>query len=450
VAGADNTTIPPDEVGVSGAAPVGESAWRPARLKSPRLFEEGLRLLVLRLAQYVLLFVSGLVLARTLGPTGRAHYALPLALAVCVQLLVSLSLEYSTGRMLARREATVVELARLLMAANLVLGGVGIGASIAVGLLARGAWLGDASASAVVIAAATIPFGLAQMASGGLLVRLGALRAYGWTVVGAAVLQLGLMVSLSSFGRLTPDLALVATFAGYAASAAGLTLVLLRRIGRVALVPRLDMRLVQQAVRQGLALHLSTIGMYLNFRVDLFLVAALLSAHEAGLYSLAVSLAEFVFLGAFTLAQSAMRVQTEESEEVAASYTLRFVRRSWLLAVVLAALTSIAAYPFVLLAYGSEWTPSVAPLVVLTLAAVAMTLEAPLRTFLVRVLRPGAFWVPATSALAVNVGANLALIPIWGITGAALASLISYGCYGVLLLRLFRQATGLGLLSPAT
>lgn len=450
MAGADNTTIPPDEGGASVAATFGESAWRPARLGSLPLFEEGLRLLVLRLAQYVLLFVSGLILARTLGPTGRAHYALPLALAVCVQLLVSLSLEYSTGRMLARREATAVELAQLLTSANLVLGGAGIGASIIVGLLARGAWLGDASATAVIIAAGTIPFGLAQLASGGLLIRLGDLRAFGWTAAGAALLQLGLMASLSSFGRLTPELALAVTLAGYVAWSAGLTLALAHRIGRAALVPRLDARLVRRAVRQGLALHLSTIGLFLNFRVDLFLVAALLSAHKAGLYSLAVSLAEFVFLGAFTLAQSAMRVQTEESEEVAALYTLRFIRRGWLLAAVLAVLTSIAAYPFVLVVYGSEWTPSVAPLVVLTAAAVALTLEAPLRTFLVRVLRPGALWVPAATALVVNVGANLALIPIWGITGAALASLISYGCYGVLLLRLFRQATGLGLLSPAT
>jgi O-antigen/teichoic acid export membrane protein len=258
------------------------------------------------------------------------------------------------------------------------------------------------------------------------------------------------MATLSSVGRLTPELALVATFAGYAAYATGLTFALVRRIGRVALVPRFDPRLIRPAIRHGLALHLSTIGLFLNFRVDLFLVAALLSAREAGLYSLAVGLAEFVFLGAFTLAQSAMRVQTEESEEVAARYTLRFIRRSWLLAAALAGLTSIAAYPFVLVVYGSVWAPSVAPLVVLTAAAVALTLEAPLRTFLIRVVRPAALWRPAAIALAVNVGLNLILIPALGITGAALASLISYGCYGVLLLRLFHNATGLRLLSPAT
>jgi stage V sporulation protein B len=159
-----------------------------------------------------------------------------------------------------------------------------------------------------------------------------------------------------------------------------------------------------------------------------------------------VSLAEFVFLAAFTLGQSAMRMQTAEPEHVAASQTAAFVRTSVVIGVAFALVTSALAYPFVRVVYGVEWAGSVAPLVVLTFAAVGLTVEAPLRTFLVRVLRPVVVSVPAAAALAVNVAANLALIPVLGITGAALSSLLSYACYGAVALRFFSSATGLPLL----
>jgi len=57
---------------------------------------------MLRLAQYGLLFVSALLVARALGPEDRARYALPLALAAGVASLLHLSLEGARRRTDAR------------------------------------------------------------------------------------------------------------------------------------------------------------------------------------------------------------------------------------------------------------------------------------------------------------------------------------------------------------
>src|SRR5947209_109114 len=85
----------------------------------------GSRLLALRVCQYVVLFVVGLVVARALGPSGRAQYALPLALATSVWVVVNLSLDGSTGALLARREGSLRDIARFLSAATLILGVLG-------------------------------------------------------------------------------------------------------------------------------------------------------------------------------------------------------------------------------------------------------------------------------------------------------------------------------------
>lgn len=401
------------------------------------------RFVGLRLLQYVLLFAAGLVLSRALGPEGRSQYAVPLALAGIVQLTFHFSLEYATGRMLARGEADLAAVGRFLSLAAAVLGALGFVTCAGLGLLVREELLAGASTTAVVIAAATVPVGLAGLFSGGLLLRLGDLRGYGGTSLGAAGVQFAGMTILAAVDKLTPESALGMTVLGFTAIAVGMSARLIHHAGWRALLPEFRSAVALPALSTGLALHPAALGLFLNLRVDLLIVSSLLSARETGLYSLAVSLAEFVFLAAFTLSQAAIGTQTREDEQFAAHFTRRFAQRSVMIGLLLALGTAAVAYPAVLVLYGEQWTPSVKPLVILTFAAVALTVEAPTRTHLMRVMRPSRLVIPAAAGLLLNVAANFLLIPILGIGGAALASLISYTVFGVVTIVLFRQATGL-------
>lgn len=401
------------------------------------------RFVGLRLLQYVLLFAAGLVLSRALGPEGRSQYAVPLALAGIVQLTFHLSLEYASGRMLARGDADVAALGRFLSLAAVVLGALGFATSVGLGLLVREQLLAGASTTAVIIAAATVPVGLAGLFSGGLLLRMGDLRGYGWTSLVAASVQFAGMTILAAVDKLSPESGLAMTALGFASIAVGMSSRVIRHAGWRALRPEFRSAIALPALATGLALHPAALGLFLNLRVDLLIVSLLLSARETGLYSLAVGLAEFVFLAAFTLSQAAMATQTREDEQFAAHFTRRFAQRSVMIGLLLALGTAALAYPAVLLLYGDEWTPSVVPLVILTFAAVALTVEAPTRTHLMRVMRPSRLVTPAAIGLLLNVVANFVLIPILGIPGAALASLLSYTAFGVVTILLFRQATGL-------
>src|SRR5947208_4591042 len=95
----------------------------PARMSDPPIPEtapeegvemalrSGGRLLAHRTAQYGLAFLSGIIITRQLGPTGRAGYALPLALTAIVWVVLHLSIEAAAQRLLGRREATLGEVA---------------------------------------------------------------------------------------------------------------------------------------------------------------------------------------------------------------------------------------------------------------------------------------------------------------------------------------------------
>jgi O-antigen/teichoic acid export membrane protein len=403
----------------------------------------GSGLLALRMSQYLLLFVSGVIVARALGPELRAQYALAYALGSAVWVVINLSLHDAAGRLLARREADLTELSRMLAGATLALGVVGVGAVLAIGLNSQDSLLSGASADSVLLAALIVPLTLVQQMTVGLLVRLGALRAYGWGSALTSLLQLLIVAALVAFSTLSPENALAAAVAGLAARALAFAAALARHTGVRGLVPRFRPELIRRVLRIALVLHPAYIALALNLRLDLFLVSALTNPRETGVYSLAASLAQILFLASTSVYQAAMRTQTEAQEEAANRYTLEFVRQSLAVAVLGAVAVSALSYPMIRVVYGSEWTDATLPLVVLAFAAVAFSLQGPVYNQLVRIGRPRVVAAAAGAGAGVNVVCNLALIPLLGITGAALASLISYWVYALLLLRRFEHYSGL-------
>jgi stage V sporulation protein B len=400
-------------------------------------------LLVLRCAQYGLAFLGGVIVTRQLGPSGRAQYALPLTLAGVAWVIVHLSIEGSVQRLLARREATLREVTGLLSATTIVMSALAVPLTIGLGLALRHDLLADAPAACIVIAAATIPFSLAGQMAAALLFQLGKLRAYGFIVAASGGLQLTLAATIALLSHISPRTALLIALAVIAATAFALCTALAAELGAGALVPRTSWPLARSALRIGLRLHASSIALFLNLQIDLLLVSAFTNAHDTGIYSLAATLAAMVFVATSTVALAALQTQTDASADVASEYTAELTRQTLALSTILAIVASVGSYPFILVAYGSDWLPSVVPFVVLTAAAVGLGVEAPVRNLLIRVGRPSAISKAAIAALAVNVALNCALIPLVGIVGAALASVASYWCAALLMARLVQRETGI-------
>ena len=410
-----------------------------------RALRRGLLLALLRGSQYLLLFVAGVVVARELGPELRAQYALSLALGSGVWILINLSLPEAAGRLLARREASLAQLARILYAASLVLGVLGMTVVVAIGMLARGSFLEHASTTAIVLGGLIVPLTLVQQVSVGLLTRVGAFGAYGWSCALTGLMQLALVVLLAVTLALTPEYALAVAVLALAIRAIALAVAVARHtaIGAVGLTPDGSRGIVWRLLKIGLTLHPAYIALALTLRLDLFLVSALSDSRAVGLYSLATSLAEILFLVSWTMTESALRTQTEADEAAAARYTLWVSRQVLSVTLPAAVVVSLLAYPLIAGLYGREWIGSVVPLIILTCAAVAFSLEGPIRVMMIRIAPPSTIAFAAGIGTAVNVALNLALIPVLGISGAALASVASYWLYLCLLLLAFRRATGL-------
>lgn len=402
-------------------------------------FEGGGRLLGFRAVQFIFLFLLSLVATRALGPSGRGQYALALNLATMVWVISHLSVEHSIGRMLARKEASLVELCHLASLFALTLGLVGMAVALAIGLPVRGSLLGGASPATVVLAAATIPFTLIGQMAAALLLRIGALRAYGWIIAAGAAVQFVLVAGFEVGIGLSPALAMLGALLTIALVGIALTAALARRVGLQALAPITEWRLVRSALHTGIRLQAASIALWLNLKVDLLLVGLLATTHDAGLYSLSANLADIVFVGVSTIALAALETQTKADAKAAIAYTVDFIRQNLGVATVLGLAAAALAFPFIVVVYGSAWSASALPFVLLMPAVVALAVEGPARDLLIRIAPPLAISAASAAGLALNAGLNFLLIPRIGIAGASIASVVSYWMAGGLMLYLLSR-----------
>jgi O-antigen/teichoic acid export membrane protein len=252
------------------------------------------------------------------------------------------------------------------------------------------------------------------------------------------------MVAVAVTIGLTPEGALAIVVGGLAAYAAALVVQLGRTLGWGSLRPAFGRSTLREMVVVGLTLHPAAIGLAMNLQVDLLILSAMSNQASVGLYSLAATLAQTVFLGCWALSQSALQTQMEAEPSVAARFTASFVHRSGIVAAAFGILAALAAYPLIRIVYGPDWTASVLPFVILTIATAALTIEGPLKAFLCREGNPAIISAAGCLAVLTNAVLNVALIPPLGIEGAAIGSVVTYWCYTAVIVLIFARATGLG------
>jgi O-antigen/teichoic acid export membrane protein len=147
-----------------------------------------------------------------------------------------------------------------------------------------------------------------------------------------------------------------------------------------------------------------------------------------------------VYAGVIGLGSARIQRQTQLQGEDAVRFTRESVRTLLLASSGFCVISAIGSYPLILIAFGHPWIPAVKLVVVLVLGRAIIAPEQLLRTLLERIAAP---WYASAASLAglVVALAGTALLTWWlGVMGAAVASVLGYGTYGLALWRLIRRA----------
>ncbi|HYO41648.1 MAG TPA: flippase [Candidatus Limnocylindrales bacterium] len=414
-----------------------------------RLARDSLLTVGTRFGLAILILATDIVLARLLGPSAKGRFTLVLLFSQLAAVLAAWGMDAALGVIAARGRNDARRGFANAVIWSVVVGGLAaIVACWLYGLPTDVRPLGpltslipNLSANQFLYGALAIPGEL--FFALGLFALLGRRRvaAYNGIRLLRRATLLVLIVGAAAVARLSLGVAVACNLGALAMTALAIVLVA-RRDGTASLRPSKTLLLEQ--LRFGTRVLPGTLAERLQFRSDAFLLNGLVGVRATGVYSVTAGLAETLWYIPNALGTVMFSRAVDPGED--ASGTAVVLSR------VTVAITVALAVPAYLLGpwlvevlYGPEFREAGTALRWILPGIVAYSVVAVLSRYVVGRGRPGLATTANLTGLAVNIGSNLLLIPVLGITGAALSSSISYACTAIIMLSMFRRLSGRGL-----
>lgn len=385
------------------------------------------------IAQVALLVLT----ARLMEPDGRGLYALASFAALLVGLPLGSvwtanAIEIARGRM---RPGEVLGASLAIAAA----GGLAVGATgVAVSSAFGDRWW------VLAIPASVAPFILLARYVEGMYQALGDVRAVNAMVLGRVLLAICFVAPPLLVGA--GDAAAIGS---WCLSLVALALLgvwtLHRRVGRMR-VPR-GRDVYRRLVGVGLKLAAGSSAMLVTPRIALVVLAAFATTADVGVYSVAIAVSEMLYLAVYALDLGAFHGISTRRESEAAALTTRAYRHAVVMVLVGAVVLIPASVAGLSAVVGEGYEDVPLLLAVLVPGAVAQAVGRLLFAyFAVRRENPGLVTAVVIVMAVVNIPLTLALVPLFGTWGAAVASsAAAVLANGVLTWRFLRETN-----APAT
>jgi O-antigen/teichoic acid export membrane protein len=205
-----------------------------------------------------------------------------------------------------------------------------------------------------------------------------------------------------------------------------------------------SLELLGEELRYGGRSVVGTLAERLQFRADAFIVNAIAGVRATGVYSVTSGLAETLWYIPNALGV-VMFSRAVDPKADAARTAATLTRTTLALTVLLAIPAALLGPRLVRFVYGSEFADAGVALRLIIPGVVAYSVVAVLSRYLSGRGRPGTGTLILLFGLAINIAANLVLVPRYGILGAAVASSLSYGLTALVTLVVFIRLSGRGI-----
>lgn len=406
------------------------------KLVSSSFFKKVVETYLTRLVVTGLGLIAGIILARVLGPEGRGIYAVAVVIGAVGVQFGNFGLHSANTYYVTRDKKLLPSLLGNVLFVIFV-GGFG-GAGIA--WLVFWLWpnLVPIHGFFLILVLAWIPFGLAYMFFQNLLLGVHEVRFFNKTEFLNSFLGVVFFAILIFMGEARAETFFGAVFLALIISSVVMFGKLSKHLKKA---PWPSFKVFKLTFGYALKSYLAGFFIFLVLRVDLLMVSYMLGEKETGYYAISVSMADLVYM-------IPLMVGTILFPKASA---IKNVIEKWQLTkkvlgvlsgvmVVVCGLAILLASPLVQLLFGEAFLPAVPAFIWLLPAIFLLAVGSTLGYFISAVDIPLVV-VPYTLMVAIlNIVLNLFFIKEFGIVGAAISSVISYGAmipFNVYLVRLY-------------
>lgn len=403
-------------------------------------FKDSAFLLANNMLMFAVALVSGIIVARGLGPEGRGVYAIAILFPSLLAGLGSMGLNTASIYFISKypEDRPGVTGAALLYSA-----GVGLTLALLLAAFSGRISAGFLHGSGMVFILAAAPL---------LLLLMLFETFYCFFMAGRDIGNISAMNAVKSFAHLAlvsalfllGSLTVLNTIISQSAAAVAALLLgsyALKRKGTFSGIS-FQWPVFRRMASFGLRQHVGTAAQLLNYRADMFIAAALLSPYQVGLYSVSLAMAEMLWHLPNAVSQVLYPKTAGSTKGDADRFTPDVARHVFFITLLPAAALWAAAAPLTGLLFGRDFLPAAVPIKLLLPGAVLLSVSKVLGSHLSSRGYPQYNSTASSVSLVSSVTLCLLLIPRWGLAGAAAATSISYLANLTVMFYFFRKVSG--------
>jgi O-antigen/teichoic acid export membrane protein len=367
--------------------------------------------------------VTGILLARTLGPTDRGALAAALLWPMLLGAIGLLGVMEAATYHAARRSAPVAALVgsglALVLAQSIIFTAA---AALLLPIVLNNQSSEALEASRIFLL--YIPLNMTILFLAGFL---NGRRRYGhFQILRILVIvaTTALLAALAIREELTVTHAVIAYLLASALTLALTVVFVQRETGTL----RFDRRVARGLFRYGIRSHASTISSQFNERLDQVVISIFLTSRSLGIYVVAVTLTSATYLVGMSVAWVVLpQVAPLDPGPTRTTIARRFVQLTLIGSFLISLPIALLAEPLIRLTFGDAFLPATGPTRLLLLAVILLSVNRVLEAILRAVGRPLDAGVAELIALGTTLGGLAVLVPFFDLMGAAGASLVAYG-----------------------
>jgi O-antigen/teichoic acid export membrane protein len=385
--------------------------------------------------------VSRAIMSRMIGPEGMGAYTLVLLVPSLAFVFGNLGINTSSIYFVGNRMFEIDRLAGTVLTSILGLSVIMMGILSAWALLSYHSIFQDVDGIYAVLAIVSIPFFYLFNNFMSIIQGENQIAQYNLVSLVSVVLSLFLLSVFLLVFKLDLMGAVLAWFITTLFNA-GFSIIKVSKFANISL--KFSRDIFRSQVIYGLKAYFANLAGFLVRRADVLLVANFLGITQLGYYSISFAIAELIWYFASSAGIALVPFVAGSDQTDSKAVTAAVVRTTLWGTAILCLLVPLGDRLAIRVVLGAAFLPAVSPLRWLLPGILLGAVEKILAADLIGRGKPKITMVSAVLALAVNLAANLFLIPRFGISGASMASSIAYGAAALLTMIRFIQITGVG------
>jgi O-antigen/teichoic acid export membrane protein len=392
-----------------------------------------------RLMLVIFGFGTGIITARLLGPHDRGLFTLLIMLPQTLVTFAKMGVAQANVYYIRRAKVPVS-----VVASNSLILCVVVSVVLFFAAYFGGRWFLDpftegAPSSYVWLALVLVPFLLIESYFMSILQAVEAFGAYNMQSIYKAVMSFAGI----AFALLVLDGRLWAALMSQVTVLAVANLWLLYQVSRIARFgPRWDRQVGKGVLEFGAKSYVQTLAAHLHHRIDLYLIALLMTPEQVAFYSIAVNMTHPILQIPEAIGTIIFPKLAGASDAAAHAQTAVTCRHTIFATLVASVVYAGIGSQVMVLFYGERYAPAVPAMFMMLPGIIMIALYQILTRNFTSRNRQQVNIVAATTALGVNAATALLLIPRFGIVGAAMSTALSYTLAATILLVVFVRESG--------